>query len=610
MTLDEGIELVTQIADALAEVHALGIVHRDLKPSNIVLSPRGPKILDFGLAGVKGTMKLTTPGSALGTPLYMSPEQIRGLPADNRADLWALGVLFYELLTGRRPFTGDSLETLSYQILNHPPPPPSTLRPEVGTDLDFMVGKLLRKDPAHRYVRAEDLLADLASCEACRATSAPVAEGPAAPAATPRLAVLYFEVMSPESDDAFLAAGLTEDLIVDLTRVRGLVVASRADVLPYRDRPVPPRTLGRELGVDFVLMGSVRRAGLRARISAQLVRASDGHLLWGERYDRTLEDLFDVQAEVSKRIVEALEVALNPAEREMLERAPTRSSEAYGLYLKAQALIDEDNRLSNFAAEELLRRALELDSDFALAHAVLGECYAWRGHRWWAGLEASDQAEACAKRALELEPDLFEAQLVIAMVHRLRGNREALVPALERVLAMNPEHAEALYWMGWSYMAMGKPAHGADILERVVKRHPEHYMARSHLVSAYEMLGREEEARVLLTQNCDQLVDVVRKQPANSHARTLLGIALVELGEREAGVREIQRALAMTPEDGRIRYNAACAYAQMGMADEAIAELRGALRNIPGYVADWPRHDPDLASLRDHPEFMRLFGKV
>ena len=605
LEIGEAIELTLRIADALAEVHALGIVHRDLKPANIVLTARGPKILDFGIASIKGSPRMTAVGTAIGTPLAMSPEQLKGLPPDNRADLWALGVILYEALTGRSPFAGPSFEAVASAVLNLAPPAPSTLRAGVGPDLDFMVAKLLRKDPAHRYARAEDLIADLSGCDACRTVAAP-----AGPAATPRLAVLYFEVLSAEADDAFLAAGLTEDLIVDLTRVEGLRVASRGEVMPYRDRPLPPRTLARELGADFVLMGSVRRADQRARISAQLVRATDGQGIWAERFDRTLEDLFDVQAEVSRRIVEALQVTLKPGEREMLDRAPSRSPEAYGFYLRARDLLDQRTRETSFAAEEMLRRALELDPEFALAHAALGECYAGRALGWYAGIEAADQALPHARRALELEPDLLEGHLVLAMVHRLKGEPEKLLPAIERILAMDPDHIEALEWTGWSYMAMGRPERALKLLERAIERRPNFFMAHSWLENCLEMLGREADALREARQLKEVLLEELRRHPDNVHVRSLLAGNLMRLGEPDAAIAQAARSVAMAPNDGRIRYNAACTYARGGMTERAMAELKEAVRNVPTYVSDWPKRDPDLASLHDLPEFIRMFGKA
>jgi non-specific serine/threonine protein kinase len=607
LEISEAVELTTRIADALAEVHALGIVHRDLKPANVVLTARGPKLLDFGIASIKGSPRMTATGAAVGTPLAMSPEQLKGLPPDNRSDLWALGVILYEALTGASPFAGPSFEAVASAVLNLQPPAPGTLRAGVGPDLDYIALKLLRKDPGHRYARAEELIADLSNCEACRIKAPP---GAAPEAGAPRLAVLYFEVLSAEADDAFLAAGLTEDLIVDLTRVEGLRVASRGEVMPYRDRPVPPRTLARELSADFVLQGSVRRAGQRARISASLVRASDGHSIWAERFDRTIEDLFEVQAEVSRRIVEALQVTLRPGEREMLDRAPTRSPEAYAFYLRGQALIDQRTRETSFAAEELLKRALELDPDFALGHAALGECYARRALGWSAGLEAADQALPHTRRALELEPNLLEAHLVMGMIHRLKGEPEKLLQAIDKVTAMNPDHVEALEWAGWSYMAMGRPEPAVELLERALARRPDFYAAASFLEACYVMLGRHDDAERARRQQRERLLDVLRRQPENVHARSLLAGDLVRLDEVEAGIEQAERAVAMAPNDGRIRYNAACTYAGAGMPDRAMEQLKLAVRDVPSYVADWPRHDPDLAILHDDPEFIRMFGRA
>ena len=602
----EVIPIATSIADALAEVHALGIVHRDLKPANIILTPRGPKILDFGVAAVRGTPRMTATGAAIGTPLTMSPEQLKGLPPDNRSDLWALGAILYEALTGGAPFAGASWEAVANRVLNEQPVPPGTRRREIGPDLDFMVMKLLRKDPAHRYARAEDLLADLASCDACRVEAIP-GEAGAGPTVQ-KLAVLHFEVMSAEPDDAFIAAGLTEDLIVDFSRVAGLQVTSRAEVMPYRDRAVPPRTLARELGVDYLLQGSVRRAGGRARISAQLIRASDGHVLWGERFDRTLEDLFDVQAEVSKRIVEALQVTLKPGEREMLDRAPTHSKEAYGFYLRSREMLDsglEDNR----RAEELLKRAIELDPEFALAHAALGECYAQRGMRWWGGVDVADVAMACVKQALEIEPDLPEAQLVTAMVHRLRGDSERLLATLEQVVKANPDHVQALEWTAWSYLSLGRPQQAVGYLERLVARHPDRFTAWGYLANCYEMLGREKDSERAADQAHESNIEYARLHPEDSLVRVYLGISLMRTGQIDAGIEQTERAIAISPNDGRIRYNAACAFARAGMSERALAEIREGIKSAPSYISDWPVHDPDLASLHDHPEFIRLFSK-
>jgi TolB-like protein/Tfp pilus assembly protein PilF/predicted Ser/Thr protein kinase len=606
MSIDDTLELGLAITDALAEVHALGIVHRDLKPANIVLSARGPKILDFGVASLKGSPQLTSTGMTLGTPLTMSPEQFRGQLPDNRSDLWSLGVIFYRALTAAWPFEANDAFAIAHRVLNEDIVPPKQRRADVPADLDHLVMKLLRKNPAHRYARAEDVLVDLESCRASR-TGARAAE-PAEPT-VPRLAVLPFEVLSPDPNDAFLAAGLTEDLIIDLTRVQGLRVASRSEVMPYRDRAVPARTLARELNVDYVLLGSVRRAGQRARISAQLVRAHDGHSIWADRFDRTLDDLFDVQAEVSRQIVSALQITLHPGERELLDRAPTTSREAYAFYLRGREALDRGTRDRNFQAEELLKQAIELDPNFALAHAALGDVHAQRGLRWIGDpMVSADRAEPYVDRALDIDPTLFEAHLVRAMIRRLRSEPEPLLRDLERVIAMNPDHGDALEWTGWSYLALGKPEAALPYLERSTRLHPRHYMATSYLMGCYETMHRTEDAQKIRQLLYERVLDLVRAEPDNVHARSVLATTLVDMGQSEAGIQEAERTVVMSAGDPRIRYNAACTFSRAGFLDRAVAQLEEAVRALPTYLVDWPRHDPDLANVRNHPGFIKLFG--
>jgi adenylate cyclase len=430
-------------------------------------------------------------------------------------------------------------------------------------------------------------------------------EGPA----VPRIAVLYFEVMSADADDAYLAAGLTDDLIVDLTQVEGIHVASRADVQPYRERSVPPRTLAREINVNYVLTGSVRRAGNRARFSAQLVRATDGHVMWAERFDRTLEDLFDVQAEVSKRIVEALEVALKPGEKEMLDRKPSDSPEAYSYYLQARNLMDS-GRTNNRRAEALLKRSVEIDPKFALGHAALGECHAWRGLRWWAEpTAAADAAEPFAKRALEIDPNLLEAIMVLAMVHRLRGEEEKLISGLQEITRRDPDNAQALEWAGWSYMTLGKPEAAIEVLERLTEQRPDLYVPLSFLSGSYDAVGRPADAKAARQRSFDAVLTHVEKHPDDALARAYLGIDLIRADQVEEGLAQARLAADLAADDGRTMYNVACAYARANRPDEAMDALKQASLRVDDYLTDWPERDPDLQSLHDIPEFRRMFMK-
>jgi TolB-like protein/Flp pilus assembly protein TadD len=618
LPVEETIAMVRALADALAEVHALGIVHRDLKPSNIMATARGPKILDFGIAAVGGQERLTSTGLSVGTPLYMSPEQARGLEPDKRSDLWALGVILYRCLTGTLPFDGANLAAIVRAILEDAPPPPSRRDSRVPAALDAIVARLLKKDANDHYARADDLVADLTGIggatvdvRAIDATATLVGNAPLAEAVeAPRLGVLYFEVLSADPDDAFFAAGLTEDLIVDLARVEGLRVAARGEVQAFKGRDLPVRTIAREIGVDYLVQGSVRRAGQRARISAQLVRARDGHAMWAERFDRTLEDLFDTQAEVSKRIVEALQVRLRPAERAMLEHAPSRNREAYALYLKARALLDENRRDANRNAETLLREAVKLDPEFALAHATLAECLGMRGTSWWSGREVVEQARPHAMRATELDPDLPQAHMAMGIIHRLEGNAEALLREIEAVARPDSTDPVMIRWAGWSYLTQGQPERGVAILERGIRLHPRNYFIGSALVDGYSMLGRHEDERRMLLHVCDIIVEVLERNPGESLARAFLAIALAQVGESQASLAQAERAIQEEPDDARIRYNVACAFSRGGHIERALEQLRVMVQLAPNHLTDWVRRDPDLAAVHGHPEFVRMFGKA
>jgi tetratricopeptide (TPR) repeat protein len=296
----------------------------------------------------------------------------------------------------------------------------------------------------------------------------------------------------------------------------------------------------------------------------------------------------------------------------MLDRAPTRNTEAYALYLQARELIDR-TKDSNRRAEELLRRAIALDDRFALGYAALGETYAVRGARWWGGpREMAALARPLAERALELEPDLVDAHLVLAMLHRLTAEPQKMLQAIDRVLALDPDHPEALEWAGWSYLSLGRPEQAVGLLERVTAAHPDRYLAASHLSMCYEMLGRVEDAERAARLAFERQVEHVRRSPerGSAHARVLMGISLIRFGQIPEGLAQVGQALALEPDDNRMRYNTACAYARAGQRERALHELREGVKDVPHYIGDWPRYDLDLASLHDHPEFIRMFGKA
>jgi TolB-like protein len=327
----------TQIARALGAAHAAGIVHRDVKPDNVIVRPDGSvKVLDFGVAKLAPEQQVedlvtrspdTMPGTVVGTTEYMAPEQARGLAVDARADVFSLGVVLYEMLAGQAPFRGATMTDTLVAILQHEPPPVRQRRPEAGTGLSSVVARCLEKDPDRRYVTGRHVVVELERLAVTGGMGA---------AAPPSIAVLPFVNMSTDPENEYFCDGIAEDLIGALTKIEHLHVVARTSSSAVNGRQFDLKEIGRLLNVRTVLEGSVRKAGNRFRVTAQLVNVEDGYQVWAERYDRQLEDVFAIQDEISAAIVTALKGKLLGSEKAALEKRQTDNVEAFQLYLRGR----------------------------------------------------------------------------------------------------------------------------------------------------------------------------------------------------------------------------------------------------------------------------------
>jgi len=414
LSIKKVLDIGIQIGEGLAIAHEKGIVHRDIKSDNIVLTPRGQvKIMDFGLAKLKGATKLTKTRSTLGTAAYMSPEQASGEEVDQRSDIFSFGVVLYELLTENLPFAGEHQAAIIYSILNEEPQPVARFNNKVSAKLEDMVFKALAKEREERYQHIDDLLADLRrekkSLEYVR--TAVAAKPPESP--KPAIAVLYLQNLSENKEDAYFAAGMTEDIITQLSKIGGLLVASRSDIEQFKNKPVNLKEVANRLRVNYVMEGSVRKYGNKIRITCQLIKASDGFHVWADSYDRQMEDLFAIQADVAKEVAQALKVTLAPPELAMIEKKPTLNVQAYNYYLQGREYYfggGSDSKEMLELATKMFEKALEADSNFALAYAGLSDCYSSYvmfgvdPRKSWL-----EKAEKTGLKALVLDPNLAEA---------------------------------------------------------------------------------------------------------------------------------------------------------------------------------------------------------
>ncbi len=444
LTIDQIIDLVMQICDGLQEAHESGIVHRDIKPSNIILDKRGrPKLVDFGLATIAGTDKLTKTGSTLGTIGYMSPEQIQIKDIDHRSDLFSLGVVLYEMLTGRLPFKGDNEASTMNAVLNETAEPLSRYKSGVSGEFQRIVSKLLEKDPAIRYQSAAEIGADLRrlSCSGETGTVEKTAfkfsiwlpltaslilltvvliiifMNPASrksdqgDGARIMLAVLPFENLG-NAEDEYFADGITDEIISRLAALHGLGVISRTSTLQYKGTTKNLREIGAELGVDYILEGTIRwdKSGNegRVRINPQLIHVDDDVHLWTNRYDAVIDDIFAVQSSIAEEVVLALDITLVESERQALAAQPTDNAKAYDYYLRAIEYLymsPAEENLNNAVA--MFLDGIELDSEFAMAYLWLSFTH---GQLYLFGHDHTEQRVNLSKqaidRALEISPDL------------------------------------------------------------------------------------------------------------------------------------------------------------------------------------------------------------
>ena len=454
--IEQVIEWGLQLADALDAAHARGIVHRDLKPNNIVVTPRGDvKVLDFGVAKVVDdagsaatTMAaLTGEGTAIGTAAYMAPEQVRGEMIDQRADLFALGLVLYEIATGNRAFTGRTTGVIADAILNRPPTPAEIANPSLPADVAAILAKLLEKDRELRYRHAADVRADLKRARREWQAGSSTGTRPAtatqaavhATGSVKSVAVLPFRNLSAEADNDFFSDGVTEDLIDALGRIPGLRVASRASAFRFRDPAQNLKDVGAALGVADIVEGRVTRAGDRLRVSAALVEAATGFQRWSERYDRQMSDVFAIQDEIVSALVKALAPALLGTAKDAVRR-PTDNLEAYEFYLKGRHYWHQRSPSTLRLAIQSFERAIALDAGYALAYAGLADSWALFRPYGWLPIEACrPQAEQAVERAMELGPDLAEVQFAQALhVLYFKPHWRQAEPHFKRAIELNP----------------------------------------------------------------------------------------------------------------------------------------------------------------------------
>lgn len=590
---DQARAVALQVVDALGEAHARGIVHRDLKPANIMLGDRGRAVvMDFGLARLEESLHATRSAALLGTGAYMAPEQLRGGPCDRRTDIWALGVVIYEMLTGRRPFAGQRLEAVALAVLEQTPQPLAAARPGLPAAWQQIIDRALAKDPAQRYDGMEALRRDLLALASApedetrampggvkprsivssrwsnhaprrrrpdrraltaaglllAAAAAVYAVRAARPPSAPSpdksrtVAVLPLRNLSDDTANDYFSDGVSEDIITQLSRIGQLTVISPSSSARYKGSDRPLREIASELRADVILTGSVRRAGDQVRITASLVDGRSEKQLWRENYDRRLDDIFSIQSDVAAKIAEVLRARLTRSESLRLETPPTRDIGAYDYYLQGRQHYGRYNKAANETAIALFERALQLDPEFALAYAGLADAFAQNANRYGLPLAWADSGIAMARRAIAIDPELPEAHKSLGTAFTVRGRQRQALAATRRAVELNPNYAAAVGNLGAISLTFGELGEALRWLKRASALSPTAAVFPASVGLAYFCLGDHPRARSWF----DRALGI---QPDYSYADTGLGYLALAEGDTAAAVRLGRRILSASPDD-------------------------------------------------------------
>ncbi|NIM50678.1 MAG: protein kinase [Gemmatimonadales bacterium] len=573
--IDEAVGIARSIAAALDYAHQRDVLHRDIKPANILFSAGQPVVTDFGVARAISACRddesglLTEGGIAVGTPTYMSPEQASGdQELDGRSDLYSLACVLYEMLAGQPPFAGANVQAIMAQHMTAPIPALGKMRANVPPPVEGAITRALAKAPEDRFADANEFAQALVAPATSAAYVVPV------PEARRTIAVLPFVNSSPDPDNEYFSDGMTDELINALTKVEGLRVASRTSVFALKGTQLDIRSIGTRLSASAVLEGSVRKVGQKLRITAQLSDVTDGRLLWSERYDRELEDVFAIQDEIASTIVTTLQTGVLGGLGDLTPHRYTENVRAYNLYLRGRYHWNQRSQASIAEGVKYFEQAIAEDAAYALAYTGLADSHALQvDYRGAPVAQGMRRAKVEARRALELDDTLAEAHTSLAWVTFIYDwDWSAAERGFRRAIKLNPRYATARQWYAWLLMAMGRVEQALAEGRMALELDPASVSVRRSMGWLYHYARQHDKA-------AEHLRRATAMDPTASENHRVLGLILMQQGKHDEAEASLREAISAS---GDATYaTAALAY---------LHALRGDRKNAQGLLDELHAH--------------------
>lgn len=636
LSVKSALDYTVQLAEGLAKAHAKGVVHRDIKPANLIITEDGIlKILDFGVAKLQHQSRPTSPGALIGTPAYMAPEQILGEQIDHRIDIWATGVILFEMLTGQLPFKGDSDPALMYSIVNEPPLPISDYRPNVPEALQQILSRLLANRRDDRYPTMNELLEDLASFRQAVPTKNETRVLELTIPQEPSVAVLPFSDLSPNQDQEYFCEGLSEEIMNTLSRIEGLKVASRNSTFQFKGQNLDVGQIGRQLKVSTVLEGSLRKGGDKIRVSIRLVNVADGFLLWAQEFERKLEDIFAIQDEISQKVAQTLKGKLVDKTEAPAIQHGTRDVAAYNAYLKGRYYWNKRTGDALTRSIDYFLEAIDLDAQYARAHAGLADAYTVLGlYGMKAPASVFPRAKQAARQALQLDEGLAEAHTSLACIHAVFDWKwERAEAHFRRAIELNPDYALAHHWYAINLLApLSRFDEALKEIMRALEIEPislvynttlglvYYFSHQYHTAISYYLKTLEMDPNFAITHfflgnayaQTSRYPEAMHhlRQALNSYGESTNMLASIAHTASRAGNSEIAEKVLekLMSVKGKVyvsAYDIATIYAGMGKISQALEWLKNACEEH-SYLMIYLKVDPMLNPLRNEPEFKNL----